>query len=85
MKRLHVTWLALGMALLVAVLVPATAGAQAGGRFRVSVYHQGRPIPDMAIIINSSASDPRGYINSAAPNRTDGAGGYIFDRPGGDL
>jgi hypothetical protein len=84
MKRLHLWGLVLGVSLLLAALVPAgSVGAQAGGRFRISVYHQGQPIPNMAIIINSSASDPRGYINSATPNLTAGDGGYILDVPAG--
>lgn len=84
MKRLHLWGLVLGVSLLLTALVPAgSAGAQSTARFRVSVYHQGRPIPNMAIIINSSASDPRGYINSAAPNLTAADGGYILDLPPG--
>ncbi len=84
MKRLQYTGLVLGVSLLLAIVLPAASvGAQEGARFRVSVYFQGQPIPNMAIIINSSASDGRSYINSAAPNLTDGAGGYILDVPTG--
>lgn len=85
MKRLHVKALVLGVALLlVAAIVPAgPAGAQATGRLRISVYYEGRRLPGMGVIVNSSASDPRGWINTGMPNSTDGAGGYILDVPAG--
>lgn len=84
MRRRQVTGLLLGLSMLLAALAPAgSAGAQSWGRFRVSVYDNGRPLPNMAIIINSSASDNRGYINSHLPNLTAADGGFILDLPPG--
>jgi hypothetical protein len=83
MSRLRVAAAVLLVAL-AGVLLPASqAGAQATGRFQFTVTFGGAPLAGMAIVVNSSASDPRGYINSGGPNVTDGAGHYDLDLPAG--
>lgn len=84
MRRVFRPGFAFLAAAVLCLLVPAgSAVAQAPARFHVAVYHGGVPVPDIAVIINSSASDPRGYINSHAPNRTDANGEFYLDLPPG--
>jgi hypothetical protein len=83
MSRLRVA-AAIVLVALVGLLVPARpAGAQGNGQFQFTVTFGGAPLQGLAIIVNSSASDPRGYINSGGPNVTDGNGRFDLSLPAG--
>ncbi len=74
----------LAVTVLLAVLLPGSiATAQGGSQFRITVLQGAQPVPNAVVVINSSALDPRGYINSGGPNVTDGGGHYVHDLPSG--
>jgi hypothetical protein len=83
MSRLRVAAAVLIVALAGLVVPAGPAGAQANAHFQFTVTFGGAPLAGMAIVVNSSASDPRGYINSGGPNVTDGAGHFNLDLPAG--
>ncbi|MFN0028327.1 MAG: hypothetical protein ACKV2O_14265 [Acidimicrobiales bacterium] len=88
MKRLSVAGMLLAVTLVLAVLVPgSTASAQGGSQFRITVMNGGQPVANAVVVINSAATDPRGYFNSenvtGVPNVTNSNGFYVVNLPVG--